>query len=298
MSKTPEKSKISWWLQPFRLTLLEEQSFSERWQISVTRWGVFVTFLLLIFSICGITYSIVAYTPLRESVIPGYVSEASRQRTISLEMQTDSAILVLEKNQRYLAVLKVLLDGQLVDNNIDVDRMLEDASNATGGTLQGWELPEEDVSLRNQVEDEDRFVLQRGQSDISPSRSIPYPPIQGIVSSSFDAASGHYGVDFVAPEGSILHAVDDGVVVLASYTSDGGYVLSIQHEGNRLSIYKHNKSLLVESGDRVIVGDPIAVLGNTGTHSTGPHSHFEWWVDGQPLDAANWLPSPKTSVNR
>ena len=97
MSKTPEKSEISWWLQPFRLTLLEEQSFSERWQISVTRWGAFITFLLLIFSVSGITYSIVAWTPLRERVVPGYVSEASKQRAISLEMQTDSAILVLEK---------------------------------------------------------------------------------------------------------------------------------------------------------------------------------------------------------
>ena len=123
----------------------------------------------------------------------------------------------------------MLLDGQVVDDSIDVARMLEDASRASDGKLQGWELPEEDVSLRNQVEDEDRFVLQRGQSDISPRRSIPYSPIQGTLSSSFDAASGHYGVDFVAPEGSILHAVDDGVVVLASYTSDGGYVVSIQH---------------------------------------------------------------------
>lgn len=297
MSNAPKKSKRSWWLQPFRLTLLEEQSFSERWQISVTRWGTLVTLMLLVVTISSLTYAVVAWTPLRESVVPGYVSEASRQQAISLEFRADSALNVLEQNQRYLAVLNVLLQGEVLDEPGELDRLLEEAVDTSAVTLQDWELPVEDVSLRNLVEEEDRFVLQRGQSEVDPNRSIPYPPIQGTISSSFDAASGHYGVDFVAPEGSIIHAVDDGVVVIASYTSDGGYVVSIQHEENRLSVYKHNKSLLVESGDRVIVGDPIAVLGSTGTHSTGPHSHFEWWVDGQPLDPANWLPNSPVSIN-
>lgn len=297
MSNAPKKSKRSWWLQPFRLTLLEEQSFSERWQISVTRWGTLVTLMLLVVTISSLTYAVVAWTPLRESVVPGYVSEASRQQAISLEFRADSALNVLEQNQRYLAVLNVLLQGEVLDEPGELDRLLDEAVDTSAVTLQDWELPVEDVSLRNLVEEEDRFVLQRGQSEVDPNRSIPYPPIQGTISSSFDAASGHYGVDFVAPEGSIIHAVDDGVVVIASYTSDGGYVVSIQHEENRLSVYKHNKSLLVESGDRVIVGDPIAVLGSTGTHSTGPHSHFEWWVDGQPLDPANWLPNSPVSIN-
>jgi murein DD-endopeptidase MepM/ murein hydrolase activator NlpD len=256
-----------------------------------------VTLMLLVVTISSLTYAVVAWTPLRESVVPGYVSEASRQQAISLEFRADSALNVLEQNQRYLAVLNVLLQGEVLDEPGELDRLLEEAVDTSAVTLQDWELPVEDVSLRNLVEEEDRFVLQRGQSEVDPNRSIPYPPIQGTISSSFDAASGHYGVDFVAPEGSIIHAVDDGVVVIASYTSDGGYVVSIQHEENRLSVYKHNKSLLVESGDRVIVGDPIAVLGSTGAHSTGPHSHFEWWVDGQPLDPANWLPNSPVSIN-
>jgi len=297
VSKNPPKSKRTWWLQPFRLTLLEEQSFSERWQISVTRWGALIALIFILFSICGLTYAVVAWTPLREKIVPGYVSDDSRQQAIMMENRADSALLVLEQNQRYLSVLKALLQGEVLDVPGEVDRLIEAAEDTAVIPLQGWQLPEEDVSLRSRVEEEDRFVLQRGQSDVDPSRSIPYPPIQGTVSSSFDAASGHYGVDFVAPEGSIIHAVDDGVVVLASYTSDGGYVVSIQHEENRLSVYKHNKSLLVESGDRVIVGDPIAVLGSTGTHSTGPHSHFEWWVGGQPLDPANWLPNQPVPVN-
>ena len=144
--------------------------------------------------------------------------------------------------------------------------------------------------MRERVEDEDRFALQRAQSSDRASKSIPFAPLQGEISSEFDPAIGHYGVDFVAPVGSVIHAVDDGTVMLASYTSDGGYVVNIQHPGNRISVYKHNQSLLVEAGDRVQAGDPIAVLGGTGTHSTGPHSHFEWWVDGTALDPVQWLP--------
>jgi lipoprotein NlpD len=156
--------------------------------------------------------------------------------------------------------------------------------------LNDWGLTEEDMALRERVEDEDRFALQRAQSNERASKSIPFAPLQGEISSEFDPAIGHFGVDFVAPVGSVIHAVDDGTVMLASYTSDGGYVVNIQHPGNRISVYKHNQSLLVEAGDRVQAGDPIAVLGGTGTHSTGPHSHFEWWVDGTALDPVRWLP--------
>ncbi len=296
MSKRPPKSYRVWWLKPFRLTLLEEHSYSERWQISVTRWGALLALSLFTSVLCGLTYVVVALTPLKEHVVLGYVSESSRMKAIAAEGQADSALVILERNERYLKVLQTLLRGEIVDAQRDVDSLLL-VADTSRGMLESWELPDEDLSLRSFVEEEDRFVLQRGQSDGLANRSIPFAPIAGTISSEFNAASGHLGIDFVAPEGSIIHAVDDGVVVLASYTSDGGYVISIQHKQSRISVYKHNKSLLVESGDRVLAGDPIAVLGGTGTHSTGPHSHFEWWVEGQPLDPAQWLPGQSGEIS-
>ena len=278
------------WFKRYRLVLHEEQSYKERWQMTVNRWGLAATGAVSVLVCLGVSYVLIAWTPLREILVPGYVSEASRLRAIEAEMRADSAIEALEMQGRYLADIRTVLTGGVV---MDVTHaaVLDSAELADAEEgLNDWALSEQDLALRTRVEDEDRFALQRDQSGERASKSIPFTPLQGEISSEFDPAIGHYGVDFVAPLGSIIHAVDDGTVVLASYTSDGGFVVNVQHPGNRNSIYKHNQSLLVEVGDRVQAGDPIAVLGGTGTHSTGPHSHFEWWVDGTALDPVQWLP--------
>ena len=282
------------WFKRYRLVLREEQSYKERWQMTVNRWGLAATSGVLLVTISGLTYLIVAWTPLREYIVPGYVSEASRLRAIDAEQRADSALYALAVQERYMKDLRTVLTGKVVVDEVEPTVLDSAAMADTEEGLNDWGLTEEDLALRERVEDEDRFALQRAQSNEQASKSIPFAPLQGEISSEFDPAIGHFGVDFVAPIGSVIHAVDDGTVMLASYTSDGGYVVNIQHPGNRISIYKHNQSLLVEAGDRVQVGDPIAVLGGTGTHSTGPHSHFEWWVDGTALDPVQWLPEYST----
>jgi len=282
------------WSKPYRLTILEELSFKERWEISISRFGVALTVGALVLVVAASVYVLVAWTPLKEFVVPGYASENSRLRAIQAEMTADSAIRQLAIQEEYLEALSVLLQGDVVERSIEAP---EEGGADGGQPLAEWGLTQEELDLRSRVEEEDRFALQRGQMNETTLRNIPFAPIQGSISSKFNPAIGHFGVDFVAPEGSVIHAVDDGIVVIASYTSDGGYVISVQHPSNRTSVYKHNKSLLVEAGDRVQAGDPIAILGGTGTHSTGPHSHFEWWVDGQPLDPTQWLPEHLEDVS-
>ena len=275
------------WSRPYRLTILEEQSFKERWQISISRFGVALTMSTLILIVSGSVYGLVAWTPLKEVLVPGYASESSRLRAIQAEMTADSVLGMLAVQEEYLNTLSTLLKGESIQ---PLTESPDTSGEAGESPLEEWGLPQEDLDLRSRVEEEVRFALQRGQLGKQTLRNIPFAPIQGSISSEFDPAIGHFGIDFVAPEGAVIHGVDDGIVVIASYTSDGGYVISIQHPDNRTSVYKHNKSLLVEVGDRVQAGDPIAILGGTGTHSTGPHSHFEWWVNGQPLDPSKWLP--------
>ena len=282
------------WSKPYRLTILEEQSFKERWEISISRFGVALTVGTLVLVVSATVYALVAWTPLKELVVPGYASENSRLRAIQAEMTADSAMKQLAIQGEYLQTLSVLLQGEVAERSVEAP---EESVTDGGQPLDDWGLTQEELDLRSRVEEEDRFALQRGQMNETTLRNIPFAPIQGSISSKFNPAIGHFGVDFVAPEGSVIHAVDDGIVVIASYTSDGGYVISVQHPSNRTSVYKHNKSLLVEVGDRVQAGDPIAILGGTGTHSTGPHSHFEWWVDGQPLDPTQWLPEQLNDVS-
>ena len=116
------------------------------------------------------------------------------------------------------------------------------------------------------------------------------PPINGYtITRSFDYQKGHLGADIVANEGEPILAMANGTVIFSSWTDETGYVIAIQHSDNITSFYKHNSVILKNIGDVVFAGDVIAVIGNTGNLSSGPHLHFEIWHNGQALDPEHYI---------
>ncbi len=114
---------------------------------------------------------------------------------------------------------------------------------------------------------------------------LPAPaPVQGFVTREFDGRTGHLGVDIATGVGSVVRSVGDGFVIFADWTYEGGNTLAVQHADGYVSVYKHNEKLLHRLGERVRARDAVAVSGNTGEISTGPHLHFELWRDGLPQD--------------
>jgi len=80
-----------------------------------------------------------------------------------------------------------------------------------------------------------------------------------------------------------VYAVFDGVVRYADYNGSFGYTVVIRHYNGAETLYAHNESLKVRSGDHVKAGDVIAIGGNTG-HGSGPHLHFEVLFRGRKID--------------
>ena len=147
-----------------------------------------------------------------------------------------------------------------------------------------------ETQLRIQVLAEDRFALQRrSERGGASSTGFRYPPVAGTLSDELDLGIGHLGVDLAAAEGSPIQAVDDGTVLFSTYTVETGYTLVLQHRGERVSIYKHCASLLKTQGDLVAGGEAVGLVGNTGEWTSGPHLHFEWWVQGRAVDPRPWL---------
>jgi murein DD-endopeptidase MepM/ murein hydrolase activator NlpD len=105
-----------------------------------------------------------------------------------------------------------------------------------------------------------------------------------MVSSHYSAEIHHYGVDLVAGLRESVLATLDGVVIYTGYDPAAGNVIALQHKNGFISIYKHNESLLKETGNQVVAGEAIALIGNTGDLSTGPHLHFELWYKGNPVN--------------
>lgn len=116
-----------------------------------------------------------------------------------------------------------------------------------------------------------------------------YPPVVGYVSQGFDDARRHFGIDYAGRRGSIISAAADGYVVFSGWTYDDGNMVIISHGSGYFTIYKHNQSLLKSPGEFVRRGEPIALLGNSGNTSYGPHLHFELWKDGQPQNPEEYM---------
>ncbi len=122
-------------------------------------------------------------------------------------------------------------------------------------------------------------------------------PIEGVTTSGFGDArryepggpvSYHYGLDLAVPQGTPVHATNDGVVVVAGpYPIKGGWV-AIDHGDGLMSYYFHMSEIIAQVGQRVGRGDVIGLVGTTGL-STGPHLHWEMRVRGEASSPLAWV---------
>lgn len=109
-------------------------------------------------------------------------------------------------------------------------------------------------------------------------------PVEGFISRKYETERGHPGIDIVTKEGSPVYASAGGFVIFADYTVDYGYTIIISHPDSYLTFYKHCSALLKKEREAVQQGEIIALSGNSGTLSSGPHLHFEIWKDGKTID--------------
>ncbi|MBU2938040.1 M23 family metallopeptidase [Lacinutrix sp. C3R15] len=282
--KKKEKKIAKKLLHKYRLVILNEDTFEERLSFKLTRLNVFV---LLAFSsvllIIGTTI-LIAFTPLKE-YIPGYSSTALKKKATILNHKTDSLEKVIAVNERYFSSIKKVLYGEMSSVDFNRDSIIEAAK------LDVSEIDlaptREDSLLREQVVKEDKYNLfESATSNVS---FVLFPPVNGTITENYNAKDKHYAVDVVVAKNTPIKAAADGTVIFAEWTTKTGYVIIVEHSHGLISVYKHNASLNKEQGDLVKAGEVIAMSGNTGELTTGPHLHFELWSDGYPINPTNFI---------
>ncbi len=272
-------------LHKYRLVILNENTFEEKISFKLNRLNVFVTGTLFIIVLIGLTTLIIAFTPLRE-YIPGYSSTRLKRQATELTYRTDSLVTVLNYTNRYLDNVRLVLRGDIKNNEVNRDSLFEkyklDPSTVDLTPIR------EDLLLREEVELEDKYNLF--ERNIENVGSLLFSPINGTLSQGYDPENKHYAVDVVAPKDTPVKSIADGTVLFSEWTSETGYVIIIEHQDNNLtSVYKHNGSLSKSQGDLVKAGEVIASIGNTGELTTGPHLHFELWKKGKPVNPLNYI---------
>jgi murein DD-endopeptidase MepM/ murein hydrolase activator NlpD len=268
----------------FRLTVLNESTFEEKFSYSLTPLNVIIMFggMLIVFG--ALIYLLVAFTPLKNYVIPDYASTIYREEARIARIQADSLLEESRKTERYLNDLKVILSGGSLSNATDT------VPSGSATPDLNYNVSDLDESMRQKISEQDRFSIEAIEETEDRKKGlILFKPVNGTISSSFNPKEGHYGVDLVAPKDDPVKAVLDGTIIAAAFTADEGNIISVQHANNLISVYKHNSVLLRKVGDMVKAGESIAFIGDSGENSEGPHLHFELWENGAPVNPTQYL---------
>ena len=278
-----KKSLISKLLTKYRLVLLNDSTYEEKTSFKISRLNVFSVLFALMFIVVLTTSGILFFTPVRE-YIPGYSSTSLQKQANLLSYKTDSLRQIVFLNDQYINSLKKVLTGDLETIEYKPDSVVyKDAMD-----IQIIEKSKEDSILRQLVNNEDKYNLE----NINKNKDfyLLSAPINGAVSQNYSIADDHLAIDISVDIGTPVKAVSNGRVILSEWTTQTGYVLIIDHGNDLISVYKHNSKLLKSQGEIVKQDEIIALSGNSGVLTSGPHLHFELWSEGFSID-------PNTLIN-
>ena len=267
----------------YKLTVTNENTLEEIVGIHVSKLNGLSVLLSAVTVIFLIAALIIAFTPLR-NYLPGYMNTEVREQVVLNALRADSLQWVLERQRMYIMNVQDIISG-----NVKPDSIHSIDSLTVVRSEELMERTQAEEEFRKQYEETERYNLTTIDNSASTTGLIFFRPTRGMLSSGFDANKKHFGIDIAAnPNESVLSTLD-GTVIMATYTADTGYVIQVQHGQNLISIYKHCGSLLKKEGDTVKAGEAIALVGNTGEKTTGPHLHFEIWNRGRALDPSKYI---------
>jgi murein DD-endopeptidase MepM/ murein hydrolase activator NlpD len=280
MAKNDKKK--SNWRDKYRFTVINDHTFEEVWRVRLTRYNAFLLIAFLVIFLVGATTSLIAFTNLRE-FIPGYPDVIMRRNILMSAIRLDSLDRELALRDKYFANLSAIISGNRPPE-------LSALQNTTTNIEDiDFSISKEDSALRASIENEERYNLTLGPSITETVSGLAglhfFPPVKGIISGRFDIRTKHFGTDIVTEPKALIFSALDGTVIFTGWTVETGFVIQVQHPNNLISVYKHNASLLKETGDLVRAGEAISVVGDSGElYTSGPHLHFEIWYKGTPLD--------------
>ncbi len=284
----------------FLIIIRNEETFEETANYRLTLQNIYLLLCTLILSLGIILFLLIAFSPIKRYV-PGYGDLRSQSEFIKLEQKVNTLEQEISARDTYIQSIKRILTGNP-----------ETTDDVTKNIHIKQEKPEplakvrEDSLLRAEFE-ANQAIEARSKNQNSPNKpqvsSVNFKtgeresftdlnfvsPIRGPVGASYDPSKGHLGVDIIAPKNTPIKSILDGTVIQSDWSIENGHTIAIQHSNNLLSMYKHNSALLKKAGSRVKAGEAIAIIGNTGTLTSGPHLHFELWYKGQTVNPVEYI---------
>ena len=222
---------------------------------------------------------------------PRHAEVEVNRKLIQLSMQIDSLTHEVDRKSQFIENFQAIVAG---DGVIETpNRIVEEETGALEQLNVDTEitnLSDIDNQFRRSFEEEDQAIYTLTSRTNSELQEVYFfSPISGIVSSPYNLKNGHFGVDIVSKKNEPIKCVADGTVIMSDWAQEAGHTIAVQHRNNLISVYKHNSALLKKVGDFVRAGDIIAIIGNSGELTTGPHLHLEFWYNGNPVNPEDFV---------
>jgi murein DD-endopeptidase MepM/ murein hydrolase activator NlpD len=270
----------------YRLVLINDTTYEEKFSFSLTPMNVFVGFSSFLVFFATILIMLIVFTPLRE-YIPGYTDTETKKNVAKLLFQTDSLEKALNDRESYYKNMLNIMNDKVDERDTAI--IPTDKKTGESEFNKKYEL---DDAFKKEFEElaKDNFSVNGEDKESTTIDNLSFfNPVQGLVSNAFDYANDHFAVDVLTKANESVKATLDGRVIISSWTPETGNVVAIQHKNNVISVYKHNAVLLKKVGTFVNAGDAIAIVGNSGELTTGPHLHFEIWENGNPVNPEQFI---------
>lgn len=253
----------------YRISILDDENLEEvgSYNLSLLSFYIFISVVALLLSVMVISF--IVFTPVKR-LIPGYGDINDNKKFIELSRKVDALEEEVRAYDVYTIGLKNMLTGGIHNSSVEKIDSLEALKN----------IPPQMINQADVLESKRAKELNFLKFAV---------PVSGKISARFRPDIQHYGVDILAAKDSPIKSIMDGIVINADQSITTGNSVFIQHTKNLVSVYKHNSALLVKTGDIVKTGQAVAIIGNTGEMSTGPHLHFEMWYDGKYINPENYL---------
>lgn len=272
--------------EPFRVTVIREETFEEVRVLSINRLNVVALFLVNAILLGIFSFFVISLTPLKE-LVPMVISSSEKSKIYSLENEITRLENKIEAQEQLTMNIKNLLVGDIEQYEATAAELSESNNNTDNEEVE--RIPEDEELRKSIAFAKSRYNSDGAGIDIPLDHINLTAPVKGKISSEFNSSDRHFGIDIVAPSNTPIKSVLDGYVIQKSWTQETGNVIAVQHAGNLVSFYKHNSSILKKRGDFVKAGEAIAIIGNTGTRTDGPHLHFELWHRGLPVNPTNFM---------
>jgi murein DD-endopeptidase MepM/ murein hydrolase activator NlpD len=278
----------------YRLTIMNPETFEEVGSYNLSLMSVYTAISTLFVFFALLVVSLIVFTPLKQ-YIPGY---GDSKNYFALLNKVDDLEDEVKANQTYTDYFRKFLTD---DVETKKEAPKEDVSQMADSLL---DVPtsEESKQFREQYERNNGVasIITSTGSDVAKTGALSArevaleqlyftPPIDGQIIRGLNAGENHFGIDLVAPKNTPIKTVMDGYIIAADFTVETGNTIVVQHRHGVMTTYKHCSSLLKKQGSFVRGGEAIAIIGNTGTLTSGPHLHFELWQNGKCVDPTEYM---------